>query len=287
LDILEDSYLNWYADNSELIGIKGAEIPDIFLFGGLIIDHDAECKLQADVERIKKIYSYPNIPIKWNMKDLRDLYESKGMLDLYKRVIMKSRLWRTEIFKCLSATNCVLLVACIEGYSSKRRILKERKEELSRFNFANGLMRFGLHVSEYKPNAAQVILDWPDKGLSKPFDSEYGAAYYDGKTIDKKNTYRCGKLSSLKFADSVFFANMHYNIMLQIADLIVGATREFIECCLRKKEGGQGLDCLKLVREKFRGAPEQIIGRGLIVPFNNIKLLAAVKKGVKELLYAA
>jgi hypothetical protein len=147
-------------------------------------------------------------------------------------------------------------------------------------------MRYGLHVRDEKPLAAHVILDWPDKGISTPFDSEYACAYGRGKTTDGSVTYKCGKLSSLGFADSVMFTNMHHSTLLQVADLVVGATREFLECCLEKKQGGQGLDCLQLIRERFRGAPGEIVGRGLIIPSGNAKLLATAKKGVKELLYA-
>lgn len=279
--------MKWYADNSELNGIKDAEIPDILLFGGLVISHDAERQLQLDVEKIKKRHAHHRAPVKWNMKDLRDLYKGQDVLPLHEKLTKSSREWRAEIFECLSATDCVLLVACIEGYSSKRSILKERKDELTRFIFTNGLMRYGLHVRDAKPRSAQVVLDWPDKGLSKPFDSEYAAAYRGGSTTDKNVTYRCGKLSNLGFSDSVFFANMHHSTMLQVADLVVGATREFLECCLGKKAGGQGLDCLKLVRGKFRGAPDNIVGRGLIIPSGNSAFLGSVKKGVKELLSAA
>lgn len=279
--------VKWYADNSELNGIKGAEIPDILLFGGLIVDHDTEQHIKSEVEEIKKRHAHPRAPIKWNMKDLRELYKKQDMLPLYEKLMSTSRQWRSEIFEALSSTNCVLLVACIEGYSSKRTVLKERKDELSRYIFTNGLMRFGLHVRDSKPDAAQVVLDWPDKGISQPFDSEYASAYSHGRTTDRHVTYQCGKLNGLHFADSVLFTNMPHNTMLQVADLIVGATREFIECCIGKKPGGQGLDCLKLVRTQIRGAPDNVVGRGLVVPSGNTQFLGAVRKGVKGLLYAA
>lgn len=276
--------LKWYADNSELNGIKGAEIPDILLFGGLIVDQDTEQAIKSKVEKIKKHYGHPRAPVKWNMKDLRDLYKREGMLPLYEQLMKGSREWRKEIFECLSITECALLVACIECYSCRRKVLKERKDELTRYIFTNGLMRFGLHVRDLKPGVAQIILDWPDKGIARPFDSEYSSAYSRGKTIDNAVGYQCGKLSSLNFVDSVLFTNMLHSTMLQVADLIVGATREFIECCIGKKYGGQGLDCLKLIRGQFRGAPENIIGRGIVVPSGNSEFLAAVKKGVKCLL---
>jgi len=279
--------MKWYADNSELNGIKEAEIPDILLFGGLILSPETEQSIRTQVEAIKLRHAgLARAPIKWNLKDLRELYKSQNKLEIYNRLMQTSREWRAEIFAVLAASDCVLLVACIEGYSSKRTVLKERKDELTRFIFTNGLMRYGLHVRDAKPPLAQVILDWPDKGNSKPFDSEYAYAYSRGKTADKSVTYQCGKLSNLSFADSVMFTNMHHSTLLQVADLVVGATREFLECCLEKKSGGQGIDCLKVAQSRFRGAPSQIVGRGIVVPSGNSSLLSRTKKGVKELLNA-
>jgi len=279
--------VKWYADNSELNGIKDAEIPDILLFGGVIIGADAEAYLQSEMDKIKKRYGHSRAPVKWNMKDLKELYKKQDQVALYEKLLASSREWRAELFTALAAADCTLLVACIEGYSQKRDVLKQRKEDLTRYIFTNGLMRFGLHVRDAKPSQAQVVLDWPDKGISKPFDSEYAYAYGRGKTSDGNVTYQCGRLSSLGFSDSVMFTNMPHCQMLQIADLVVGASREFLECCLGKKEGGQGLDCLKTVRDKFRGAPKNIVGRGLVVPSGNAEFLNSVKRGVKETLYGA
>lgn len=279
--------VKWYADNSELNGIKDADIPDILLFGGVIIEADAEAGLQSAVEKIKKRLGHPRAPVKWNMKDLRDLYKKQEQVALYEKLLASSREWRAELFNALAAADCTLLVACIEGYSQKRDILKRRKEDLTRYIFTNGLMRFGLHVRDAQPSQAQVVLDWPDKGISKPFDSEYAYAYRRGKTSDGNVTYQCGRLSELGFSDSVMFTNMRHCQMLQIADLVVGASREFLECCLGKKQGGQGLDCLKTVRDKFRGAPGNVVGRGLVVPSGNTEFLSRVRRGVKEALYGA
>ena len=278
--------MKWYADNSELNGIKEAEIPDILLFGGVIVGADAEAYLQSEIEKIKKRHGHPCAPVKWNMKDLKELYKKQEQVALYEKLLASSREWRAELFTVLAAADCALLVSCIEGYSQKRDVLKQRKEDLTRYIFTNGLMRFGFHVREAKPSQAQVVLDWPDKGISKPFDSEYAYAYGRGKTINGI-TYKCGKLSSLGFSDSVMFTHMQHCQMLQIADLVVGASREFLECCLGKKEGGQGLDCLRTVRDKLRGAPGNIVGRGLVVSSGNTKFQSSVRRGVKEMLYGA
>lgn len=278
--------VTWYADNSELGGIKNAEIADILIFGGIILGSEVAQQLQGEVEDIKERHvGHRRAPIKWNMKDLRDLYKAQQQVALYERLMETTREWRRDIFSTLAKYECALLVACIEGYSAKRTVLKERKDELSRYVFANGLMRFGLHVRDVEAESAVVVMDWPDKGAPRPFDSEYAHAYMKGQTADGRVRYGCGRLEALGFVDSVMYTNAHHSTLLQIADLVVGATREFLECCLEKKPGGQGLDCLKTARARFRGAPDRIVGRGIVVPSGNNDLLARAQRGVKELLY--
>ena len=268
----------YYADNSELNGIKGAEIPDILLFGGIVVDQSTEPELRASVENIKEKYSgYTRIPIKWNFKDLKRFYKKHQLLDIYEILLKSSKEWRLEIFENLSKFDIILIVACIEGYSTKRNTLKSVKDDLTRYVFSNALMRLGLHVQETRPRDALVILDWPDKGDTKPFDIEYEAAFIYGKTFDDNISYQCGNLEALGFYDSVRFANAQYTTMLQVADMVVGATREVIEYCLRKKGVGQGVKCLQKVWTKFRGAPNNILGRGLIIPSGNSALLNRMK----------
>lgn len=279
--------MRWYADNSELNGVKDADIPDILLFGGVILEREAEKQLSAHIDAIKARRGYPRAPIKWNIKDLKGSYKYFDRMNIHSELLASSREWRREVFEAIAAVDCTILVACIEGYSSKRAILKERKNDLTRYVFSDGLMRYGLHVQHTKPEMAHVVLDWPDKGVSEPFDLEYACAFGQGQTSEGTVTYRCGKLSDLNFADSIMFTNMLHCQMLQVADLVVGATREFIECCMGKKKGGQGLDCLRLVRDKFRGAPGSIVGWGLIVPTGNQELRNSVSQGIREILYGA
>ncbi len=279
--------MKWYADNSELNGIKEAEIPDILLFGGLIVPPESEGKLQAQIEAIKTRYGgHSFAPVKWNLKDLKKLYHGKDRAPVYDRLLETCRDWRREVFSCLAQSDCVLLVCCIEGYSPRRRTLRERKNELTRYTFSNGLMRYGLHAKENKPLRAQVVLDWPDKGQTSVFDEEYASAYARGKSADGSVEYSCGKLSRLSFSDAVFFTKMQHSVLLQVADLVVGATREFLECCLEKKSWGQGVDCLRITRDRFRGSPDRIVGRGLVVSTGNSCLRRRTGEGIRNLLFA-
>ena len=283
--ISSDEYksITWYADNSELNGIKGAEIPDILLFGGIVVYHSAESSLRIEIEDIKEKYSgHRRAPIKWNFKDLKRFYEENQLEGVYQVLLDSSREWRLEIFESLSKFDIKLIIACIEGYSVKRDTLKAIKDNLTQYIFSNALMRLGIYVRETRPDNTLVVLDWPDKGNTKPFDIEYEHAFIHGKTLDGI-TYQCGSLQDLGFADSVAFANARHTTMLQIADMIVGASREFIQYCLEKKGIGQGVECLRKVWSKFRGSPNNIVGRGLVIPSGNRDLMDRMKNCIESL----
>lgn len=277
--------MKWFADNSELTGIKESEIPDILMFGGIAVPGVIEHELRSKVEGVKSKYAHPRAPIKWNMRDLKPLYKRQRQEEMHRQLQESSREWRREIFAVLAEFDITVIIACIEAYSSDRKKIKKTKMDLTGHTFSNGLMRFGLHVQERQPDHAQVVLDWPDRSETKPFDSEYASAFTHGSTAAGTVQYRCGRLSDLRFLDSATYANMHHSTLLQAADLVVGSTREVVECCLGKKESGQGVDCAQIIREKFRGAPEKTFGYGLSVSSGNKAFSDAVKNGIPKLLY--
>ena len=143
-------------------------------------------------------------------------------------------------------------------------------------------MRFGLHVQELRPKKAEVILDWPDKGISKPFDLEFASAYNKGSTCSKSATYKCGQLKKLGFSDHLLYSNMNHSTLLQLSDLVVGATREFIIYTLDQKGNSFGIECLKRIKHRFRGYPKYIYGRGINVSSGNPILVRKLKDSIKE-----
>lgn len=278
--------MKWFADNSELNGIKEAAIPDILLFGGIAVPAGLDHELRSHIEAIKGKYVHPRLPVKWNMRDLRAFYDKQGLGKEYAQLLQSSREWRLEIFQVLAQFDVAILISCIEAYSSDRKKIAQTKEQLTAYSFSNALMRFGLHVQARRPDHAQVLLDWPDRSESKPFDLEYSTAFSYGTTRAGNVQYRCGPLSALRFLDCPTYANMHHSTLLQTADLVVGATREVIECCLGKKESGQGVDCARVVRDKFRGAPDRILGYGISVSSGNRGFSDAVRASLGRLLYS-
>lgn len=274
----------WYGDDSEVSGVRKAEIPDIMLYGGIVVNIRDVQRLRSDVEAAKAIDGCGRWPVKWNMKAIKSLYAKLGRQDVYQRLLNSSNEWRKKIFLQLSRHKVTLIVACIEHYGKRRLVQKKKKSELSQYVFSDALMRVGMHVKECGASQALVILDWPDKGDPKPYTVEYAAAFNTGEASSRKVKYFCGALSELGFHDSVMFTRSHHSTLLQVADLVVGATADFIQQCLGKREEGFGIECLRLVYHRFRGAPEQVFGRGIIISSGNTDLSNRVKRGIKDLL---
>jgi len=278
------SIIRWYADNSYIHGIWGAEIEDILMFGGIALNRDSEQALSAIIENLKKPYKKEaDFPIKWNMRDLEKYYKKQALADLYQVLLKESKEWRSQIFKEAAGIEFTIILALIKAHSRKRRVIKKNKERLTRYVFSDALMRVGYHVREKNVSAAEIILDWPEKEQPRQiFDEEYQSALIYGVTCEK-HEYHCGALKELGFSDSIYFTSMKACSVLQFSDLVVGATRELIDLALEKEKDTFGFDCLREICLKFRGAPENVVGRGLIIAPTKGELIDKVKQYMPKL----
>jgi len=256
--------LRWHADNSEMVGWRSAPIQDVFLFGGIIVPQDQETSIRQSVEDIKARYGSRRAPLKWNFKDLKDLYKNKGAETLYCKLLDSSKEWRTELLRLVVQHKITLVIAAIEAYSLERKIIKLRKQSIAQYAFSNALQRVALHSKQSGASSCEVVLDWPDKGNPQPFCSEYASAYSGAKTTEG-HPYHSGPLSDIGFADTPMFQNMESSNLLQLADLTVGAVREYIEYAIGKRKDGLGVDLTREMKALFYGAPKNICGWGLVV----------------------
>jgi len=87
--------MRWYADNSELNGIREAEIPDILLFGGIAVSPESEQRLRQEIENVKKRHGAAGLPVKWNFRALESKYSDK--IGLYSQLLSTSKQWRKEM----------------------------------------------------------------------------------------------------------------------------------------------------------------------------------------------
>jgi hypothetical protein len=278
------SNIRWYADNSYIHGIWGAEIEDILMFGGIALDKEAECAISTIMEKVKRPYKQEaDFPVKWNVRDLEKYYKKMKLGDLYQALLRESKDWRSQIFREVSDLEFTIIIALIKSHSSKRRVIKRNRERLTRYVFSDALMRVGYHVREADASFAEIILDWPEQKQPRHiFDEEYKSALIYGVTCEKQE-YHCGVLKALNFSDSIYFTSMKACSVLQFSDLVVGATRELIDLALEKEKDTFGFDCLREICLKFRGAPENVVGRGLIIAPTKGEMIDKVKQYIPKL----
>lgn len=276
--------MRWYADNSELYGIKETQIPDTHLFGGFTIEIEEENNLRHKIEQIKHSLCGNHIaPIKWNMKDLKKYYEQWDSLDIYDHIFSNIDEFRYKILEEFLKYDTCIIISIIEGYSSKKEILTEKREDLIRYVFVMGLQRFSLHVRDLSPAKADVVLDWPEGNDPRPYNDEYLFAYLQAKSS-------CGQkffsptLRELNFSDSILYSRTINNVLLQLSDIILGATKEFIQYSIGKLDKCRSLDLLQCIRSKYRGYPDNIFGRGICLKGTSTEIRGKIKANIQKYL---
>lgn len=277
-----------WIDDTELESDAEVGTPDVFVFGGFALSLEQERDLLAQTRAIKskyaKSHAYRDMPIKWNMKDVGDAYQADASSrEVYQTLLTSSKDWRAELFDALAKSGAKLFVAPVESFSLKKEVISETRAQCARYGFINVLQRFSMYVKTEKVGEARVVLDWPQGNDRKMFDEEYGLAYRRGQAADG-NRYLSGPLCEVGFDDAPMFSITHQSAMLQIADLVVGASRYFLHATLHKKEYGQGLTCLRQVRGNFHGEAEHAC-RYSFVPSGKHAFCTLVKNALSYEVY--
>lgn len=250
----------WYADNTELSTTKGKS--NVLIFGGIIIDSVEEIKLKSIIDSVKSKYTLKTLPLKWNFKDLKETYEEFDKLSDYQNLLEQSYEWRREIFEKSLEVDYKVILACTERYDSKIPLGK-LKEELTSICFVQALTRVGLYAkNESKKKKFEIILDWPDSSNPKPFNREFFRAYNFGESSKGVN-YFSGPLSEIGFIDTLYYAKSTHSTMLQFADLVIGACKEYILKNIHDFENSLGSDLTNIILHKYRGYPDKIIEFGM------------------------
>ncbi|MHA1329892.1 MAG: hypothetical protein ACTSR2_02335 [Candidatus Hodarchaeales archaeon] len=261
----EQENLTVFFDNSELMDIWGAEVPDILMVGGFAIPRNREQILINEVKRLKESYfGDPFVPVKWNIRDLQESLENRRGKELYRKVMNKSKEIRAGVLDAMKSENLTLFISIIHAYSNRKQILGKTKQDLVGFAFGNLLMRTGSYVKDQKTTTrTEVTLDWPESNDRTPFVKEYCSGWESGCSGSVE--YFCGPLCNLGFEQGPIFALMELNVGIQMADLIVGITREFIEFSMGKRSKNDfGVGQFFNILEKFwKSNKGKILGYGI------------------------
>jgi len=276
-------------DNSELNGIWGAEASDVLVIGGYVIPRDKVVSLLKKVHEVKEKRGLNrHCPVKWNVRDLDRALTAHNLIGQKDILIGQSNTLRSELLTELTAAGATIFASAIRAYSSKKQILGATREDLVGFSFGNLLMRVGLFCKEIaNGRRVDVLLDWPDRNDRGPFTAEYYTGWRYGRSgpEGKAVPYQCGALAGIAFSPAPAFAGTEFEPRLQLADLVVGATREFINFSLGKaQEDSFGVQRFKSLIPHFYQAPgAHILGRGMTVSPTNSDFSNAILAGLKKL----
>lgn len=254
--------LIYYGDNSELHGVRGANIPDVFLFGGFAVRNDLENKLSDRLHQLKCDLGIQRCAVKWNMRDLQKEYRARRAEQKYEDVLSVLPEYREGVFQIMAECETTAIVAVIESHSVERRIIKNKKSTLSGYAFSILLARIALHANELGEHQNTIVLDWPDKGERGPFDDQYRFAFNFGESGGFK--YSSGPLANCCFRDSIFFSAMTSTEMLQLADQVVGVSKDNVQAALDESKNPVGVSYRQSLMQILRGYPKKIPGYGVI-----------------------
>ncbi len=268
----------FYLDHTELKASAESHVKDTIVMGGLLIEYEEEKKLTSIIREIKSRYFNPDLPLKFNMRDLKKKYEEHNLLAEFEAFMKDSAKWRIELFERSLDINYTTIISIIKHYQSDKKEKSIDKYDILGYAFNNALMRVALEVQTKKVEFTQVIVDWPDGNNPKPFNNEYYHAFWRGKTPSGQD-YFSGTLKSVGFHDTVLFASMNHSNMLQFADLLIGAMRDFLSCSLEDRDYAIGKELTEIVLKKVRGFPNKMT-HGLSISSGNHDL----KKKIIEIL---
>jgi hypothetical protein len=188
----------------------------------------------------------------------------------------------------LITSGATLFTSAILAHSNKKQVLGRTREDLVGYSFGNLLMRAGLYCSEKRAGQrVDILLDWPEKNDRGPFVNEYYTGWRHGRSGkgDDAVNYHCGALAELGFAPAPVFAGMEFEPRLQLADLVVGAARDFVNFALGKSERESfGVKTFQsLLANFYQRENGQILGLGLTASPANSDFSHAILVGLKVL----
>ena len=244
-----------WIDETEFESDADVRTPDVFVYGGLALELEQERNLLSKIREIKTKYTksavYRDMPIKWNMRDVKEVYQGDSAAQgAYESLFSSVKDWRPELFNAIAESKAQLFVAPVEAYSPSPEVIRASRDRCARYGFVNVLQRFSMHAKVGRLEGARIVADWPrDRTVVA---EEYKSAFQRGTAADG-NRYASGPLCEVGFDDAPMFSITQHSAMLQLADMIVGASRFFLQATLRKQEFGDGLRSLKQVRDNFPG----------------------------------
>lgn len=204
----------------------------VFVLAGFAVQHDELTRLMEGIEAAKEQYGLKlRHPVKYNMRDdgLRAYYRSRRESALLKRIIPASDGLRGDLLSLLAVHSAKTFICAMGSWGTATH------KTYYAWAATNLFQRLGYLGSPVKKTPELVIcLDWPTHDVGKAYFDIYHDPWHDGVGHDGSDFF-CGKLRSRScFPDLAVGSTLH-SPFLQLADLVVGATADFITWCLTER----------------------------------------------------
>lgn len=259
----------YYADETEHAkGIKflGFHSHDkIFVFGGFSIPYENIIQLKNSIAKVKEAYGIPiHLPIKWNFKDnsMQKVYLDNLGKDRYDEVIKNSEAIREQVLQIISQDELdIQIIVCC----TYKDLVTKGSRDFFLECFANYLQRVGLDLQYGVANDVQVVIDTPAENRQSEMFNMFSQAYYNG-VDDRGNKYFSGPLKKYDIYPTLLAGSDLNSDELQIADMLVGATKDFLNWVKYGKEEDRVKRFYPYIIKRFRKDKNgKIINVGLVV----------------------
>jgi hypothetical protein len=281
--------IHYTADLSELTSDYQIPRPDVFISAGFALEEAGLTSLTGDVEELKRqLTGYDCCPVKWNMKDLQRSLELHGIAPDFLDPAQIGDALRSGMLSALARRTPSIFLSVLTSHSAQGSTIRRVRPSLVRYSFANLLQRFGLHKQAADPGApALLTLDWPESNDRHPFVREYFAAWRDGVTGRGLlgSRYFCGPLRALGFHSGLHFGVTDIDLSLQLADLIVGCSRRFLDFAVGHATIQDfGVQCFsQLVPCLPKGPTGTPIGYGIAISPRTSPLVTRIQNALAQL----
>jgi hypothetical protein len=266
------------------VWVDESEKGDILVVAGVLAAWAAVPSIVHDWRTVKVGLGLPpEAEIKWN---LPSGHPTRQALE---------RGERTTKDLCVKMTNFIAErddLTCVAAVMLEQRDISLWKKSLwskasVRDFYCEGLkyliQRAAEEVVEAKLQDCVVVCDTPELGR-KPFflrairrgpravEKTYGDWYRHGVSVGPGKKHHEGPLADIGFHPSILIGDATYHDMLQIADVVAGVTREWVDAVRAHRADSWEVDRFKAVSVRFRtrhGNPD-FFGDGLVLwPWDN------------------
>ena len=266
------------------VWVDESEKGDILVVAGVLAAWAAVPRIVRDWRAVKAVLGLPpEAEVKWNLSSghpTRQALEQSGKTTKDLRVKVTDFVTRQDDLSCIAIVmreqrKNMAFWKSIWAKASVRDFYCEGLKYL--------IQRAAEEVVEAKLQDCVVVCDTPELGR-KPFDlgairrgpgaveKAYRDWYRYGASVGPGKKYHGGPLADIGFHPSILIGDATYHDMLQIADVVAGVTREWVDAVRANRADSWEVERFKAVSVRFRrrhGNPD-FFGDGLVLwPWDN------------------